>query len=64
MFLHSSIFKARTSPRTADAFPVVASLPPEGEKRRPEMSAVRGLTKDQLIKKKDRILMKDLSSNK
>ena len=23
--------------RTADAFPVVASLPPEGEKRRPEM---------------------------
>ena len=23
--------------QTADAFPVVASLPPEGEKRRPEM---------------------------
>ena len=23
--------------RSADAFPVVASLPPEGEKRRPEM---------------------------
>ena len=64
MFLHSLIFKARTSPRTADAFPVVASLPPEGEKRRPEMSAFRGLSKDQLIKKKDRILMKDLSSNK
>ena len=27
-------------------------------------STVRGLSKDQLIKKKDRILMKDLSSNK
>ena len=64
MFLHSSIFKARTSPRTADAFPVVASLPPEGEKRRPEMSAVRRLSKDKLIKKKYRTLMKNLISNK
>ena len=28
---------ALVSLRTADAFPVVASLPPEGEKQRPEM---------------------------